>query len=78
MNPHGTIEIILPQGNGTGSFNIFDSLSVVSDFADKSAPWHGTAISENPGHNSLFKNAGRNNVLKLKIYSNENSIIQLQ
>ena len=59
MNPPGTIGGKFPQGTKKVGFNIFESLSGLSDFFNRSASsLHDVAISENAGRDSLFKTLG--------------------
>ena len=66
MNPPGSIEGNFLQGTGKEGFEFFKYLIGMLYFSNKSLPWHGAEISENPGCNSHFKNSGRENFLKLK------------
>ena len=66
MNAHGTIGGNSPQGTRWGGFNIFNYVVGISDLSTTGALWHGKAISENTGYDSLFKNTGREIVLELK------------
>ena len=75
MNPTGTIRGIVLQGLGQGRFNLFDPIRGTPDFANRSASWHGTAITENPGCDSIFKIAWRENSLKLIKVGRKNSEI---
>ena len=59
MNPPKTIVRNGPHSTGKGGSNLFYSVTWISDFSIRSASCNSATMSENAGHDSLFKTAGR-------------------
>ena len=68
INPPGTVRGNVPQGNRWRCYKIFDSVTGVYYFSNRSAPWNDEAISENAGNTSLYKNAWRKNCFEVEKY----------
>ena len=74
-----TIRSNFPQGTSPGSLDIFDSLGGMLDFSKiRALLCHGASISETPGRNSIFENAGRENCFEVEKDGRKNSKIWLQ
>ena len=78
MNPPGTIGGKWPYGTGPGGFNIFDYVKGMYDFTNRSASWHDSEISENPGRDRLSKNDGHAICFEVEKDGQKNSKILLQ
>ena len=66
MNQPGTIGGNVPQSTKQRGFYIFDSIAGISDFNNRSTPWHNEGIIKKTERDSLFKNARRKKYLRLK------------
>ena len=77
MKPPGTIGRNLPHITRTGTFDSFESISGLLYLFNRIAyPWHGVAISKNPGCDRTFKSIGCKH-FEVEIYRRKNYKIQI-